>query len=210
MTFDRIVVVNLARRPDRLEGFLERFYRAWPDGPIEVANAVDGQLCEIPSWWDQPSGAWGCYQSHLAILQNASSEGLESILIFEDDATFVDGFLGQLEELLQAVPDDWAQLYLGGQHLKTPRRVSDLVVAGRNVNRTHAYAIRGPGRIAEVCDWLEPGHHWAGRKHVDHHFGRLHQRGGWPVYAPRAWICGQAAGSSDVSNRKERERSWNR
>lgn len=214
MIFDRVVVISLARRPDRLEAFLDRFSKAWPGQMVEIEPAVDGELEVIPAWWKQSPGAWGCYRSHEKILADAELAGLGSVLIFEDDATFCDGFVDRLGELLDAVPDDWAQLYLGGQHLRGPRSCGRRgVVRGVNVNRTHAYAIRGTDRISEAWSWLQPGDHWGNggrlaRHHVDHHWGRLQARGSWPVYAPREWLCGQAAGLSDVRGCPVEERLW--
>ena len=204
---DRVVVISLARRPERLKAFRARFAAAWPGRDLEVAQAVDGKLAPAPDWWTATPGAWGCYRTHQRILEDAIHAGLRSVLVFEDDATFAPDFVAGLEAYWAALPADAGQVYLGGQHLAPPLPVNDLVVRGRNVNRTHAYAVVGPAAIRELYRWLHSGRHWRGRHHVDHHFGRQHPSG-VPVYAPREWLCGQAAGASDISHRSAPERWW--
>jgi hypothetical protein len=209
MDFDRIVVVSLARRPDRLAGFRARLGEAWPDGlsRLEVMAAIDGEKCPKPDWFTATAGAWGCYRSHQQILESSLDSGIDSVLIFEDDAAFVPDFPGCLDALLEALPGDWGQLYLGGQHLRPPEPVNECVVRAVNINRTHAYAIRGREHLSQIYRWLHSGDHWKGRHHVDHHYGRLHARR-FPSYAPRQWLCGQAAGTSDVAARHDATERW--
>lgn len=205
--FDRVVVISLARRPERLTAFLDRLAAAWPTAPIQAVPAVDGQLAPQPDWWTATPGAWGCYRSHQRVLEDAIHAGVESLLIFEDDATFAEDFPARLEAYWAALPEDAGQIYLGGQHLQPPQPVNDLVVRGTNVNRTHAYAVRGAAAIRELYRWCHSGRHWRGRHHVDHHYGRQHV-GGVPAYAPKRWLCGQAAGPSDIASRPSAERWW--
>lgn len=206
--FDRVVVVSLARRPDRLEAFRGRLAAAWPGTPLDVFPAVDGRLCQPPDWWNGGAGAWGCYRSHQRILEEAVQDGLGSVLVFEDDAAFVPGFAGRLEAYLAALPAGPCQAYLGGQHLKPAVLVNDQVVRCTNCNRTHGYAVLGAEAILRLYRWLHAGAHWRGRHHVDHHYGRQHPSG-VPAYAPREWLVGQAAaGPSDVSRGSPPDRWW--
>jgi len=208
--FDLIAVISLARRPERLAGFRQRLGAAWPDGlsRLQVVVAVDGELCPKPDWFKGPPGAWGCYRSHQRLIEDCLLGAVERVLIFEDDATFVADFPARLEAYLAALPADWGQAYLGGQHLQKPVPVSEGVVRGINVNRTHAYAVRRE-RMGELYQHLHAGEHWRGRHHVDHHYGRIHGRQ-WPAYAPREWLCGQAEGASDIRPVVEKERWWSR
>ena len=209
MTWDRIVVITLRRRPDRLAAFRQRMGAAWPDGlsRLEVFPAIDGELCPKPDWFKGPPGAWGCYRSHQRITEDSLLAGHERLLIFEDDATFRDDFPGRLERFLADLPADWGQAYLGGQHLRKPIQVSPTVVQGLNINRTHAYAVGSRTRLVELYQHLHAGQHWRGRHHVDHHFGRPHVRKR-PAYAPAEWLCGQAAGPSDINGKDNKERWW--
>jgi hypothetical protein len=207
--FDRIVCISLARRPDRRQAFLERVPKDWPWRPIEIVDAVDGKLCKHPKWWRQGGGAWGCYKSHLNIIEQALNNCLESVLIFEDDATFVPDFAAKATEFFQRLPGDWAQAYLGGQHLRKAQPACDGVLRAANINRTHAYALRGAGEMREVYGWLNASRDWKNRHHIDHHYGRMHASGLVPAYAPSAWLCGQAADEkSDVCWKPVKERWW--
>lgn len=205
--FDRVVVISLARRPDRLAEFMARASAAWPGQAIEVLPAIDGREHAPPSWWKTTPGAWGCYLSHKQAVALAVLEGVERLLVFEDDATFVPDFPARLAALPVPADADW--LYLGGQHLRRPEPVVDGLVRGTNVNRTHAYALLGRRALAAVRAHLEPdSKRWTARNHVDHHYGILHQSRALNVYAASPWLCGQAAGLSDVDGRKRPERVW--
>ena len=111
-------VINLDRRPDRYESFQKRLQADWPFGPAERFAAVEGQRETLPEWWTAGRGAYGCYQSHLQIIERCIADGAESVLILEDDATFVPGFAAHAQAFLANLPNDWAMAYFGGQHLK--------------------------------------------------------------------------------------------
>jgi len=131
--FEDVVVVNLDRRPDRWER-VQAMVAAmdWPLKPLRRARAVDGRKVGKPSWWRAGAGAWGCLQSHIQIIEQASMDGLRSVLILEDDVTFCDDFSTRLAPFLDRVPDDWHQIYLGGQHLcqrkSPPIRINEEVI----------------------------------------------------------------------------------
>ena len=146
--FDCAYCVSLDRRADRWERFVQNIPSDWPFCEVERFAGIDGKLCPTPAWWKQGGGAWGCYRSHLTLIEQALNRGHESILLFEDDAVFCEGFSQRATEFLEAVPDDWGMIYFGGQHLfvnqNPPLRVNDLVFRPYNLNRTHAFALRGP------------------------------------------------------------------
>lgn len=196
-------VLNLDRRPDRLEAFRKT-------SPIyaERFEAVDGKICKPPHWWRATEGAWGCYRSHLAMIERA--QGLESVLIFEDDCIFCDGFTARLAEFQNELPSDWEQFYLGGQHFKIdegkPEKISEHVYRPYNIHRTHAYALRGKG-LSLTYEWLL-GRRWPAGWHVDHHLGRLAMSRMLNVYCPDRWLCGQAESDSDILDAERRANWW--
>jgi len=207
--FDRIVCISLKRRPDRREAFRSRLPVDWPWRPVEIIDAIDGTLCKHPQWWKQGGGAWGCYRSHLGVIESAINDGAGSILILEDDVTFVEGFSVKAQEYLCRLPTDWGQAYFGGQHLKRPERVCDGVMRAMNINRTHAYALRGIANMQECYRWLCNTENWPPRNHVDHHYGRMHEARIIPAYTPSDWLCGQSADAkSDVCWKEMKERWW--
>lgn len=201
--------ISLDRRPDRWKSFCERLPEDWPLPPVQRVAAIDGKLCRPPAWWRQGGGAWGCYRSHISVIEQALNSGIKSIAIFEDDATFCEDFAIMAKEFLSRLPADWQQAYLGGQHLGKPAKHSPGVVIPRNVNRTHAYCINGRDALADIYQWLNAADQWVDTNHVDHHYGRLHKNRRIRAFAPEQWLCGQAAGRSDISCKTPPERWWN-
>ena len=208
--FERAYCVNLARRPDRWQAFQDRFPSDWPFREVQRVNAVDGRTCKPPGWWSQGGGAWGCYRTHLRLIEQCLNDKIESVLLLEDDALFMEGFASRVREFLAHVPEDWGMLYLGGQHLyvdqSPPARINDWVYQPYNINRTHAFALRGETMrevYRHLCttDW-QRGHH------IDHHLGRFHMRRTHKVYCPREWLVGQAEGQSNISGRRPPDRFW--
>lgn len=204
---DACFVISLARRLDRLEAFAARLPADWPLPRPCLFEAVDGLAEAVPAWWRAPAGAWGCYRSHLELVECCLAEGIDRVLVLEDDAAFVPDFAARLAAL--DVPDDCQQLYLGGQHLAAPEAGPDGLVVGRNVNRTHAYAVLGRLALELLREHLQPDPaRWTSKHHVDHHYGILHRERRIRVYAVRPWLCGQAGGTSDVGKSAARERWW--
>ena len=210
--FERVYVVNLDRRQDRMAQFRAMLPPDWPFLQPERFRAVDGQLAEGPDWWKQGNGAWGCYRSHARILEECLNEQVNSVLILEDDALFPADFAARVTELLVNLPDDWEMLYLGGQHLgvptNPPRRINEYVYAPYNVNRTHAFAVRGRPMLLALYKHLHSWKEWLSTDHVDHHLGRLHERRQHRIYCPARWLVGQAPGKSNICGRMSDERFW--
>lgn len=210
--FSRVCCINLARRQDRWDRFLRNIPADWPFPPIERISAIDGEKVPAPDWWSSSSGAWGCYRSHLRVIEAALNDDLESILILEDDALFEDDFTSRMAAFADHLPDDWGMLYLGGQHLKVssvpPRVVNEHVCVPYNVNRTHAFALRR-GTMEAVYRHLSSTR-WREGHHIDHHLGQLVEKQDprFPVYCPRMWLIGQAAGESNIAAASFPDRRW--
>jgi hypothetical protein len=135
------------------------------------------------------------------------------VLILEDDAVCVPDFASRYAEFAEHLPSDWGMVYLGGQHLmqarKSPVAINSHVVRPFNVNRTHAYMVRGPMMqvvYKHLCDTKT----WRNGNHVDHHLGHLHMKMKDPIYAPTNWLVGQAEGKSNVSGKDVPQRFWGR
>lgn len=213
--FDRVVCINLDRRRERWLRFERELPGDWPfDRPVRVA-AVDGFRLPLPNaaW---PPGAWGCMRSHLRVWEDALSGGVQALLVFEDDAAFCEDFADRAKAFLAHVPDDWDQLYFGGEHMfhrsLAPEGVHNYVLRCTDVNRTHAYAMRR--RMLAVAYRHVSAIPQAGEQltrldyHVDNKLGELHQSGEFKVYAPRDWLVGQAAGPSDVAGARYKNTQW--
>lgn len=206
--------INLKKRTDRWSDF-NRNLLAIEDFPffVERWEATDGHLFEPPSWWNGSHGAFGCYLSHVRLIEHAINTGLSFLCVFEDDCIFCENFAGRLEVLLASLPDNWEQVYLGGQHLTGDiSQINEFVVQPLNVNRTHAYILRGTNTLVKIHNYLL-SHRGSTQNgcHIDYMFGEMHEQGLLNVYAPfPPWLCGQAESQSDVNvNRPAKEYWWN-
>lgn len=203
--FDRIVVVSLKRRPDRLKQFRANFKEhGWPFALPSWFDAVDGNKVPTPIGWEQGGGAWGCMSSHREILGRAIQDDVKNLLVFEDDAYMRPGGVERLLKFLDDVDSlPWDQLMLGGQHYNyEPKEVRPGVAKCENCQRTHAYAIRGPFLRDLYAHWCSPN----SKVHCDWLMGPLHSK--YNVYAPVPFIFGQESGASDISGRKNPRMAW--
>ncbi|MDM4014040.1 glycosyltransferase family 25 protein [Roseiconus lacunae] len=202
LAFERVVVINLRREPERLASFYDRLPDDWPfEAPVPF-EALDGTNLTIPNWWQVGLSAWGCFQSHLRVIESALNDRVDSILILEDDAEFCLDFSESLRPFADHVPGDWEWIYLGGQHLHYheafPVRVCPHVYRPHNVHRTHAYGLRGRRVMEMIYRHLLERDHWGEHHHVDHRLGELHSPFEGGLYVPEHWLIGQAAGFSNI------------
>jgi glycosyltransferase involved in cell wall biosynthesis len=139
--FDKIYVVNLERRPDRLFNFSKQAKEIGFE--FEVVNAIDGAsrqdvLKEYQEYQEQPLGgdgahalelsynkkmidsvgAWAYLKTYELIFEESISKGYEKILCFDDDVIFDKDFNEKLLENEALIKEDWKLFYLGAtQHL---------------------------------------------------------------------------------------------
>jgi hypothetical protein len=194
-TFDRVVVINLARRPDRMERFWT-LLGDWPFQKPQRIEAVDGAAVGVPEGWDKGPGAWGCLLSHRAILESAIADNVRALLVLEDDAYPVKNFRELIGNFLQNVPNDWDGLMLGAEHLLPPTAISPGVVRCQASNRSHAYVVRGKFMHTLAQFWRNTTN-----DHCDLVISSLMRH--FKLYAPDPLLIGQDAGQSDVTGRKE-------
>lgn len=206
--FDRVVLVNLDRRPERLERALAALRDAsWPFREPQRFAAVDGRARALPTAW-RPTGpgAFGCMMSHRAVLGAAIADGIQSMLVLEDDLCLAKDFAAKVAQFLARVPDDWDGLMFGGQHMSRPTTVfrgsgSEIsVVRCANAQRTHAYAVRGKWMLDLHAAWEK----YVG--HCDHRMGAMERD--YKIYAPAPWLVGQDSGRSDITGHQDVQRWW--
>jgi glycosyl transferase, family 25 len=194
-TFDRVVVVNLARRPERMERFWS-LLADWPFKKPQRFEAIDGQAVGTPPEWDQGPGAWGCLRSHREILDRAIGDGVRALLVLEDDAYPVENYSVRAGEFLRNVPQDWDGLMFGAEHLIEPSAVRPGVVRCIASNRTHAFAVRGRFMKTLADFWNRTVN-----DHCDLVLSSLMRH--FKVYAPEPLLIGQDSGESDITGRRE-------
>jgi hypothetical protein len=120
-------------------------------------------------------------------------DGLNSVLVLEDDIFFAPDFENKVLEFIKNVPADWDQLMLGGQYFDDTK-VYDISPDIRKVSlchRAHAYAVRGTFMqymYSKLC---------SSYGHVDHILNTFQER--FNVYTPRHFLIGQDGSPSDIS-----------
>ena len=100
--FDRVIVINVPRRSDRLEAFTKEAERLGFD--FEVHPAMDGKFMGM-----DPIDAGRL--SHIEVLRKIKPD--EMVLICEDDALFREDFNEVLDEYMADLPENWDIFYLG-------------------------------------------------------------------------------------------------
>lgn len=200
--FDRVALVNLDKRPDRLGAFKAKIIDVPVFADFVRYRAVEGDAVTVPQFFTSGGGAWGCRQSHLRILEDAIMDGVDTLLVLEDDVCFCPDFQERLTGFLRVVPQDWHGLMLGGQNQAEP---GDTPVPGvkraTDTQRTHAYAVRGKSPMQALYRlWSRSD------RHIDHLFGYWQQE--HVVYQPDPFLCGQDTGKSDITGREDGTRYW--
>jgi hypothetical protein len=210
--FDRIAIISLPDREDRRRQLLTNLTTSGLASPEELTwiEAVDGKKEKLPSWWKAGRGAWGCRASQLAALTSAQKDGVECLLILEDDAVFHPRAAEWLQQVMPLLPKDWEMFFLGGQHMRPPETTKDpRLLKGTCITRTHAYAVHSrafASLIAAISNLDEyqanPG--W----HIDHQFARGHASGRWKAFAPAWWLVAQEESYSNIGGAAYPRRWW--
>lgn len=210
--FGTIFIISLKSRPERLARLLANLWDTGlaERGDCEIIEALPGDEIWPPAWFKAGGGAWGCLLSHARVLQTGIQRGLDRWLVLEDDCLFHAEARPHLGQVMAALPPDWGQLYLGGQHLDDPEELGPFIWRAKNVNRTHAFAVAGRcaakihQHLWHAPDYADKVKGW----HIDHQLGLAHARNDWPVYCPSWWLAGQADGESDISGRRNVIHWW--
>lgn len=103
--FDRVVVINLDRRPDRMERLEPQLKELGIE--YDRFSAHDAKELNIKPY---VAGTW----SHTTIWSRYHQIfGDIKILVLEDDALFCENFNEKFAEVMQTLPEDWDIFYLG-------------------------------------------------------------------------------------------------
>jgi GR25 family glycosyltransferase involved in LPS biosynthesis len=119
----KIYVINLKRRPDRLENFYNKC--SFPKEKIHVVYGFDGKKYENELEHERHiynklshnllPGEKGVFISHMRIFKDIVNNKLPFGMIFEDDGDFCDEFKNKLELCIHEMPSDTKILYFGGR-----------------------------------------------------------------------------------------------
>lgn len=159
--FDAIYCINLDTRPDRWERMRGRL------DALGIAEAVRRFPAVLT-----PDKAVGSALSHRGILEQARTQGLEHVLVLEDNAVFLAGTAAVLGPALQQLADlQWNACYLGGGWYRTQPSwrfrfppVSAHLEYVHGLTTTHAIAYHHrsydqllaglPGEESEMREWI--------------------------------------------------------
>lgn len=128
--FDRIVVINLERRTDRLKEFDDQAKALGFE--YEIFKAIDGKAEGI-----SPIVAGNL--SHQKVLESIQPD--EMVLICEDDALFCEDFHSKLKVAMYNLPSNWDIFYLGAlkNRVKPVNQYWDRQIVSTG---TQAYCVR--------------------------------------------------------------------
>lgn len=178
--FDRVVVINLDKRTDRMEEFDRQAKKIGLEYVrYSAVEAIPGKL--------HPTHA--CKQSHVNVIQQAVDDRVQRLFVFEDDAQFVPDFERELNGFLSKIHPQWDMLYLGAWiHKCEP--VAKGVVRLLDSYSAHAYGIN--------TEFMELA--LASAKHrntpIDIALSMTHPR--INAYCAKPALVGQAPGYSDI------------
>ncbi|MFC9435734.1 glycosyltransferase family 25 protein [Nocardia sp. NPDC057030] len=103
--FDAIVCINSDRQPDRWTRINARF------ASLNISDKVQ----RLPATLTPERYPIGCALSHRRIIEKARKKGLDSVLVFEDDAVFLHGAIWVLRHSVRELMKlPWKLFYLGG------------------------------------------------------------------------------------------------
>jgi len=201
--FDRAVVIGLHRIADFYHALHGQYAQQ-----IDLFNAIDASKFKPPAYWGNEIPAlWGCGESHRQVISRALSDGLNNVLIFEDDARMTEDWWTNFHLSLWDLPDDWDGIMFGGQVAqldgKTERISEHVSRCLGHVERLHCYALSRSG-MQRFHDLLcEPT-----PEANDYRWGRAQEEGIMTIYRCEPFIAYQAEGESAISGRREANRIW--
>jgi GR25 family glycosyltransferase involved in LPS biosynthesis len=130
--FKEIYCINLDHRTDRWEHAQKEFEK------ISILNRVK-RFSAIK----HEDGRIGLIQSFLTIFKDVYERKIENVLIFEDDVTFINDPLINLEKaLIQSDKKDWVLFYLGATMLQRCKLISPNLILLKDAYATQSVAYR--------------------------------------------------------------------
>lgn len=134
----QIYCINLDKRVDRWEETLFELDKLDLREKTIRFSAIDGYLIENKS--RLLNGEYGLNLTHIKLLKEAIKNNYDNVLIFEDDIEFM-GNYEFIHSFLNQVPSDWDIIYLGGNHIQSPIKVSHNIGLVVKTYTTHALII---------------------------------------------------------------------
>jgi GR25 family glycosyltransferase involved in LPS biosynthesis len=178
--FEKVVVINLARRGDRLANITEQLNAHKIE--FDRFEAIDGQELGI-------SGVAACAMSHRAVIEKYKD--CQSLFIFEDDAELKPDFALLWDRFIANLPDDWQMIYLGCNRIESNPTADGVARLLQGV-ATHAYGAKQAifHNLIQLSQANQP---------IDLSF--MQMQVSVPTYMAHPTMVGQVPGFSNIEER---------
>lgn len=189
--FDKVFCINLDRRPDRMENFINQVNK-FDLGDFERISAVDGDL--LIQHNHLLKGEVGILKTVINIIKHSIEKKYENILIIEDDCSFTEEII-VIQDYFDLLPSDWHMLYMGGNHnihigIDPPKKINEKVMKLHHTYSAHFIAIKSIlfNEILDISiEFKEP---------IDVIYSNLQKK--YNAYSFYPAIAKQLAGHSDI------------
>jgi glycosyl transferase family 25 len=168
--FGRVEIIHLPERTDRFSALRNELARGGFD--IDRARIPPAQKPESANGF--PSrGVYGNFLSHLDIIKRAYRDGIESVLVLEDDAIFSRRFVKRQSSIAEQLSRmEWDIVYIGHSISDRPSAKSDLTRFHGDLTWAHCYAVNRtimPRLIDYLCRIIETpsGDPRGGKMYID-------------------------------------------
>jgi hypothetical protein len=202
---DKIFVINLPHRKDRLESF-DNYSKIF-GFEYEVFEAFDGKKLiddnfvydgiKVGGYYVSPNyfkGQVGCLISHLNLLKHCNEMNYSKVMIFEDDCAFHDDFNNRFLNLFSSMSDNWDMIYLSGslpkfeENYEFYSRVSHILT-------THSYLVNSKVYELLISNFLQR----IFTDPVDISYSEIHSK--INAYVAIPFLTYQKAGYSDIAEK---------
>jgi len=172
-------VINLDRRPERLEAFRKNQFPF----PVERVSAVDREC-----------GEDGCTLSHLSVI---GSQTEFPFVVFEDDCDMLLGW-DVVETAMSQLPPMWDALWLGATLYKPLKRYSRNLFILRNAFALQAVIYNSK----RMVDFILKNHNTPHGQNLDiFYYKEVQNR--FSCYIVYPLVAGQRSGMSDISKKHQ-------
>lgn len=137
--FDKVYVINLAKRQDRLNEVMKEMKRV--NITFERFEAVDGEKLKSPT--KLRKGVAGCKISHQNVIKKIAENKINTAAIFEDDVLFHPDFNKLFSLFYKELPKYWDFVYIGGNNVRPAIPISSHISKTTRTFALHAYLIKG-------------------------------------------------------------------
>jgi len=194
--FDKVFLINLDRRQDRLENFKKEVEK-FDLGNFERFPAYDGNSLDLTKYsHDIKPGVIGLRESNLSIIQEAKKNNYKKIAIIEDDCFFTEEVLN-IENYFSVLPDNWDLLYMGGNHNTHSGYESPLQINDKIIKLHHTFTTHFVGINETMFDVIED-YIINSEEPIDVLYSNIQKK--YNVYSFTPAIAHQLEGFSDIEN----------